>query len=104
MGTHPIFESDFDCLTEMSFQRQINQINKVTSDSAGSSYNEAKENFQRKVMNDYHKSNKQRNSRYKVDNPGGRRGGRRGYENDHDTRDDRKPRDVKKLTRKDNKK
>lgn len=42
--------------------------------------------------------------RYKVDNTGGRRGGRRGYENDHDTRDDRKPRDVKKLTRKDNKK
>jgi len=102
MGTHPIFESDFDCLTEMSFQRQINQINKVTSDSAGSSYNEAKENFQRKVMNDYHRSNK-RNSKYKVDNTGGRRGGRRGYENDHDTRDDRKPRDVKKLTRKDNK-
>ena len=72
-------------------------------------------------MNDYHRSNKQRNSRYdfnklthtvlnrrvfryKVDNTGGRRGGRRGYENDHDTRDDKKPRDVKKLTRKDNKK
>merc|ERR1739847_99913 len=28
MGTHPIFESDFDCLTENSFEVMEDQINK----------------------------------------------------------------------------
>jgi len=26
MGTHPIFESDFDCLTENKLQQKIEQI------------------------------------------------------------------------------
>merc|ERR1712021_5335 len=30
MGTHPIFESDFDCLTERSWRSEIMKIEKAT--------------------------------------------------------------------------
>merc|ERR1739838_45805 len=48
MGTHPIFESDFDCLTEMSSQESVTSVSEPTKKLAVESSSADEEKVEKK--------------------------------------------------------
>merc|ERR1711953_476353 len=49
MGTHPIFESDFDCLTDMSDIQAVNNVSKIDSDDDVIDISEAAKSLQQET-------------------------------------------------------